>query len=163
MRLLLVEDDNALALTLSKVLREQNYIVNIAGDGEEGCEYAQAFTYDLIVLEVDLPKLDGISLCKRLRQASYDRGILLLLSQAATAEQVKLNAEADDYIVKPFTAKNLLTRIRTLLRHHSVSGLRLLEWGDVCLDPSTCEVTYKGQLLHLSPKEYGLLELFLSH
>ncbi|OLT58099.1 response regulator [Moorena bouillonii] len=163
MRLLLVEDDNALALTLSKVLREQNYIVNIAGDGEEGWEYAQAFTYDLIVLEVDLPKLDGISLCKRLRQASYDRGILLLLSQSAIAEQVKLNAEADDYIVKPFTAKDLLTRIRTLLRHHSVSGLRLLEWGDVCLDPSTCEVTYKGQLLHLSPKEYGLLELFLSH
>ncbi|MGK7902073.1 MAG: response regulator [Hormoscilla sp.] len=164
MRLLLVEDDDALAQTLSAALTAQHYVVDVARDGEEGWDYGQAFTYDLMLLDVSLPKLDGISLCRRLRQFGYSGPILLLTAKAESADKVAgLDAGADDYVVKPCTVQELFARIRALLRRPKASGAPVLEWGDLRLDPSTCECSYKGVPLSPSPKEYSLLLLFLRH
>nr|WP_239121719.1 response regulator [Spirulina major] len=162
MRFLLVEDDEILAQTLSTALVEQNYIVDVARDGEEGWDYARAFTYDLMLLDVSLPKLDGIALCRRLRSENYNNPILLLTAKDSSADKVMgLDAGADDYVVKPCTVPELFARIRALLRRLNSSGAPILEWGDLSLDPSICEASWQNQLLPLSPKEYGLLELFL--
>ena len=162
MRFLLVEDDEILAQTLSTALVEQNYIVDVARDGEEGWDYARAFTYDLMLLDVSLPKLDGIALCRRLRSENYHNPILLLTAKDSSADKVMgLDAGADDYVVKPCTVPELFARIRALLRRLNSSGAPILEWGDLSLDPSICEATWQNQVLLLSPKEYGLLELFL--
>lgn len=164
MRLLLVEDDEALAQTLSAALTAQHYVVDVARDGEEGWEYGIAFTYDLMLLDVSLPKLDGISLCRRLRQFSYSGPIMLLTAKGESADKVTgLDAGADDYVVKPCTVQELFARIRALLRRQNASGAPVLEWGDIRLDPSTCECSYKGAPLSPSPKEYSLLLLFLRH
>lgn len=162
MRLLLVEDDELLAQTLSTALSEQNYVIDVAIDGEEGWNFAQAFTYDLIMLDVTLPKLDGISLCRRLRNQDYNNPILLLTAKDSSEDKIAgLDAGADDYVVKPCTVTELFARLRALLRRRSSSGAPVLEWDALRLDPSAHEVTWEDELLSLSPKEYSLLELFL--
>ncbi|MBP0020622.1 MAG: response regulator [Cyanobacteria bacterium SBLK] len=162
MRFLLVEDDEILAQTLSTALVEHNYVVDVAKDGEEGWDYARSFTYDLMLLDVSLPKLDGISLCRRLRSENYNNPILLLTAKNASEDKVAgLDAGADDYVVKPCTVQELFARIRALLRRLNSSGAPILEWGELYLDPSICEASWQEQVLPLSPKEYGLLELFL--
>ncbi|MEM9541945.1 MAG: response regulator [Cyanobacteria bacterium P01_E01_bin.42] len=162
MRFLLVEDDEILAQTLRTALVEHNYVVDVAKDGEEGWDYARSFTYDLMLLDVSLPKLDGISLCRRLRSESYNNPILLLTAKDASEDKVAgLDAGADDYVVKPCTVQELFARIRALLRRLNSSGAPILEWKQLYLDPSICEATWHEQILPLSPKEYGLLELFL--
>ena len=162
MRILLVEDDERIAQALAETLIDRNYIVDIATDGEAGWDFVQAFAYDLILLDVMLPKLDGIGLCHRLRRASYQMPVLMLTARDTSNDKVMgLDAGADDYVVKPFDLPELAARIRALLRRGNSSTPPILEWENLCLDPSTCHVTYAGQALHLTPKEYGLLELFL--
>ncbi|MBE9117659.1 response regulator [Lusitaniella coriacea LEGE 07157] len=162
MRLLLVEDDELLAQDLRTALSEQNYVVDIANDGEEGWDYAQSFTYDLMLLDVSLPKLDGIDLCRRLRNERYNNPILLLTAKDASEHKVMgLDAGADDYVVKPCTIPELFARIRALLRRRSDSGAPILCWGELQLEPSSREVTYRDKSLNLSPTEYRLLELFM--
>jgi DNA-binding response OmpR family regulator len=162
MKILLIEDDDALIALLTRSLNAQHHIVDVVKDGEMGWTYASTFDYDSIVLDIMLPKLDGISLCKRLRSANCTTPILLLTAQDnITAKVQGLDAGADDYVVKPFDISELMARIRALLRRSSNHPLPLLSWGDLLLDPSTCEVTYNGQLLTLTTKEYDLLELFL--
>ncbi|MDY6938771.1 MAG: response regulator [Cyanobacteriota bacterium] len=164
MRILFVEDDDALATVVSDVLRQQHYVVDMAPDGEQGWDYACSFTYDLILLDVSLPKLDGISLCRRLRKDGYNTPVLLLTARDASADKVEgLDAGADDYVVKPCPMEELLARIRALLRRQTAPGAPVLVWGDLSLNPSSCEVVYKGRLIRLTPKEYSLLELFLRH
>ncbi len=164
MRILLVDDDELLAQQLGNFLGSQHYAVDVALDGEAGWDYAQAADYDLIVLDINLPKLDGIRLCKKLRQARYGNPILLLTAQSdSSAKVVGLDAGADDYLVKPCTLSELSARIRALLRRPGRLNHPVLRSGGLCIDPSTCEVTYQGHLLSLSPKEYSLLELFLRH
>ncbi len=162
MRILLVEDDEVFTQILVNHLVAQRYAVDVATDGLEGLNYALAASYGLIVLDVNLPKLDGIRLCQRLRQERYSAPILLLTAKGDSSDKVMgLDAGADDYVVKPCTVEELSARIRALLRRQNMAGTPILEWGNLRLDPGNCEVTYNGQLISLSPKEYRLLELFL--
>ncbi|BAZ51389.1 multi-component transcriptional regulator [Nostoc sp. NIES-4103] len=162
MRILLVEDDEVIVQILSQSLLKQHYAFDVAKDGQEGWDLAELFTYDLILLDVLLPKLDGISFCKRLRAKGNQTPVILLTAQnTSTNKVIGLDAGADDYVAKPFDSQELLARIRALLRRGSSTLPPLLEWKNLQLDPSTCEVTCHGKLLHLTPKEYGLLELFL--
>jgi diguanylate cyclase (GGDEF)-like protein len=162
MRILFVEDDELLTQVLVNQLSTQRYIVDVATDGIQGLNYAQATCYDLIVLDVNLPGLDGIHLCQTLRQNHYNGPILLLTANADSSHKVLgLDSGADDYVVKPCTVEELNARIRALLRRPNATVASTLTWGDLILDSGSCEVRYRGQLLHLSPKEYGLLELLL--
>ncbi len=162
MKILLVEDDDASIALLTRSLNAQHHIVDAVKDGEMGWTYASTFDYQAIVLDIMLPKLDGISLCKKLRGAGYTTPILLLTAQDNTTAKVQgLDAGADDYMVKPFETAELIARVRALLRRGSSNPLPLLSWGDLLLDPSSCEVSYNGQPLTLTTKEYDLLELFL--
>jgi PAS domain S-box-containing protein len=162
MKILVVEDDRLMAEALITTLTSQNYTVEVASDGRMGWELAEAFTYDLILLDVVLPRLDGISLCQRLRSHGYQLPILLLTAHDSSHDKaIGLDAGADDYVVKPFDPEELTARIRALLRRGGTTVSPLLKWGGLQLDPSVCEVRYGEQLLTLTPKEYSLLELFL--
>lgn len=164
MKLLLVEDDESFADLIQKTLTSQNYLVDVATDGQMGMELAQLFQYDLILLDLMLPELDGISICKERRSRGDRTPILLVTAEEGSTKKVAgLDAGADDYLVKPFDLPELLARIRALLRRGNDSLPPLLKWGNLCLDPSTCEVKYKQKLLNLTAKEYSLLELFLRH
>jgi DNA-binding response OmpR family regulator/HPt (histidine-containing phosphotransfer) domain-containing protein len=161
-KILLVDDDDCLGDLLTRSLAAYHYVVDTVKDGEMGWTYGSTFDYDLIVLDIMLPKLDGISLCQRFRAEGYTTPILLLTAQdTSTAKVNGLDAGADDYVVKPFDMAELSARVRALLRRSSVSPLPLLTWGDLLLNPSSCEVTYNGQPLTLTTKEYELLELFM--
>jgi DNA-binding response OmpR family regulator/HPt (histidine-containing phosphotransfer) domain-containing protein len=162
MRILLVEDDELISKALEKILSGQNYMVDVATNGQMGWEFVEAFVYELIILDIVLPQLDGIRFCRRLREQGYQIPVLLLTAQNSSNDKVMgLDAGADDYVVKPFEMTELLARIRVLLRRSSTSTLVTLEWSKLCLDPSLCKVTYRDQPLHLTPKEYRLLELLL--
>ncbi len=164
MRILLVEDDKGLAEGLEDTLTRQRYIVDLANDGLMGWELAEAFTYDLILLDLLLPKLDGINFCKRLRNEGDHTPVLLMTAENAANQKVEgLDAGADDYLVKPFEMSELLARIRALLRRGNNALPPILEWGGIKLDPGNCQVTYCDTPLKLTAKEYELLELFLRH
>lgn len=162
MRILLVEDDERIADALAEDLIDQHYVVEVIGDGEMAWECIESFTYDLILLDVMLPKMDGIALCRKLRSAGYTTPVLMLTARDTVSDRVVgLDAGADDYLVKPFHLQELSARIRALLRRGDSMLPPVLEWQGIQLDPNLCEVTYNGELLPLSPKEYSLLELFL--
>ncbi len=161
MRFLVVEDDEAQAHIIKMALVEYGYVVDVVADGAEGWSYIEAFTYDLILLDVSLPTVDGISLCRRLRTEGYKVPVLLLAAGSSIDKVAGLDAGADDYVVKPCSIPELFARVRALLRRSTSSGSPVLTWNDLRLDPSSHEVTYQAQLLSLSPKEYSLLELFL--
>jgi DNA-binding response OmpR family regulator len=162
MRILLVEDDEGFAEVLCKDLTNRHYLVEVAADGQAGLDLAEAFEYDLILLDFMLPKLDGVSLCRQLRSQGDCTPILLLTAYDSSTEKVTgLDAGADDYVVKPFNFEELLARIRALLRRGNTNASPTIEWGSLRLDPSSCEVTYNTQPLHLTSKEYALIELFL--
>jgi len=162
MKLLLVDDDERIAESLAEALTDQHYVVDIASDGQVGWEFIEAFTYDIILLDLLLPKLDGISLCRQLRSQGHLTPVLMLTALDATSDHVTgLDAGADSYVVKPFKLQELLARIRALLRRGSNSFLPNMEWGSLRLNPNAHEATYKNCPLSLTPKEYRLLELFL--
>ena len=162
MRILIVEDDERIAKPLAKDLRYQHHTVDIARDGIEGWEYSQASQYDLILLDLMLPKLDGMALCKRLRDAEYPSLILMLTAKDTTEDKViGLDAGADDYLVKPFKLEELAARIRALSRRYPDIKPLILRHGDLQLDPISQRVTYAGNSLILTPKEYMILECFL--
>lgn len=164
MRILLVDDDESLIAVLAKRLAEHHYTVDCVADGEVGWAYGSTFDYDLIVLDIILPKLDGIALCQRLRACGCEAPILMLTVRDSRTDKIaSLDAGADDYVVKPFDLEELIARIRALLRRSTANSLPVLTWEKVQLDPSSCEVIYDRQLLSLTPKEYALLELFLRH
>jgi DNA-binding response OmpR family regulator len=163
MKILLVEDDTLTVSLLTEALNSHNYNVNAAADGETALHFVQAYDYDLIVLDVLIPKLDGISLCRKLRSSGCQMPILLLTALDSSNDRVQgLEAGADDYVVKPFNLEELIARIRALLRRGKATlSSKNLTWEKLQVNPDTTEVTYAEKVLHLTPKEYNLLELFL--
>ncbi|MBD2460968.1 response regulator [Oscillatoria sp. FACHB-1407] len=162
MKILIVEDDALIANALTEILSDQTYAVEVATDGQTGWDLLETYSYDLVLLDVMLPQLDGISLCKKLRSHHYTMPVLLLTGRDSGHDKaVGLDAGADDYVVKPFDPEELVARIRALLRRGSTVANPILEWGDLCLDPTLCEVTWQGKPVALTSKEYALMELFL--
>ena len=164
MRILIVDDDRALTAVLQENLKQQNYALDIVTDGEQGWIYGSTYSYDLIILDWLLPKLDGISLCRRFRTEGYQVPILLLTARKGRRDRILgLDSGADDYLSKPFDIGELGARIRSLIRRSSAIDLPTLQIGDLKLNPSSSEVTYNEKLVLLTAKEYELLELFLSN
>jgi len=164
MKILIVEDDERLTEALAEDLGDQNYTVEIAENGLFGLELATTYHYDLILLDIMLPQLDGITLCQRLRSQENTTPVLMLTARDTTDDKVVgLDAGADDYLVKPFELQELAARTRALLRRNQGNVSFKLTWGELTLDPNCCEVTYKNASLSLTPKEYRLLEMFLSN
>jgi PAS domain S-box-containing protein len=162
MKILIVEDDRSIAEVLTTILTDQNYVVETVSDGQAGWDLVDVFQYDLLLLDVKLPKLDGISLCRRIRAKNLSTPIMLLTACDSSHEKaLGLDAGADDYMVKPFAAEELVARIRALLRRGSNNTQPILTLGKLRLDPSSCEVSYDDRALILTPKEFSLLELLL--
>ncbi|MCW5319261.1 response regulator [Nostoc sp. KVJ3] len=172
MRILVVEDDVQLAEMLMEALTDRQYVVDIAQDGEEAWDYIKVLEYDLVVLDITLPKLDGVSFCQRLRSPMVGRSssrnitipVLMLTARDTLGDKITgLDAGADDYMVKPFEMPELMARVRALLRRNSAATSSSdFGWGSLRLNSSTYEVTYADQPLHLTPKEFALLELMVS-
>ncbi|MEG3439438.1 response regulator transcription factor [Pannus brasiliensis CCIBt3594] len=172
MRILVVEDDIQLAEILRETLSSRQYAVDVARDGEEGWNWLELGKYDLLVLDVTLPKLDGMRLCQRLRRVEAGHAVypnatvpvLLLTARDTVTDKIDgLDAGADDYVTKPFDLGELMARIRALLRRGNTSPGVLLSWGNLQLHPSTYEATYDGHSLSLTPKEFSLLELLVTN
>ncbi len=162
MRILLVEDDFNLAETLAEAITDQRYVVDVADDGESALNYIKTLDYDLILLDVMLPDLNGIDLCQKLRSHGYQMPILMITALDTVSDKITgLDAGADDYIIKPVDLGELFARIRALLRRGSTSSPPILAWGELQFNPSTYEVSYGDSPLRLTPKEYSILELLL--
>jgi diguanylate cyclase (GGDEF)-like protein len=165
MKILLVEDDQSTRELLAFHLGLARYTVEQAEDGATALDLAVLWNYDLIILDINIPYLDGVSLCRQLRVQGVTTPILMLTAQAEDRDVINgLDAGADDYVTKPFEVSRVLARVRALLRRgRTASTIPSLVWGDLCLDPVQAQVTYQGQVMPLTPKEYSLLELFLRY
>lgn len=164
MKILLVEDDPSTVEFLSATLMAHHYTVDVATDGQAGLDLAILWSYDLILLDVELPKLDGVALCYQLRSQGNHTPILILTAKGSNTDMVAgLDAGADDYVAKPCDPSQLLARIRALLRRGSDIPTPVLTWGALRLDPVAAKVTYQQADVALRSKEYNLLELFLRH
>jgi len=164
MRILLVEDDANLAQFVRKGLKEENYAVDVASDGEEGLALALTNPYDLLILDIMLPKLDGLTLCHRVRAKGLTTPVLLLTARNTVETKVSgFDTGADQFLPKPFAFVELLAQIRALLRRGSQQQLVQLQAADLTLDPATRRVWRAGQEISLTNKEYSLLEFLLRH
>lgn len=164
MQILLVEDDARLSASLVEALSAQRYRVDSVKDGESAWERACAFSYDLILLDVTLPKLDGTKLCQRLRNHGYAFPVLMLTARDTSLDKIAgLDSGADAYMVKPFNLQELLAQIRALLRRGQGGTTPVLTWGELQLNPETYEVNYGRSPIHLTPKEFALMEAFLRY
>jgi two-component system OmpR family response regulator len=161
-RVLVVEDEAKLADLLARGLREEGHAADVARNGEDALWMATAVQYDAVVLDVMLPGLDGLEVCRELRRRSVWTPVLILTARDAVADRVAgLDTGADDYLVKPFSFAELLARLRALARRAPAERPAVLEVGDLRLDPATREVTRAGVEVILSAKEFALLEVFM--
>lgn len=164
MRVLLVDDEIKYVTSLQKVLQSEGYAVDVAYDGEAAYERIIDESYDLILLDIGLPKLNGIEVCRRLRQEKISVPVLMLTARDATSDTVVgLDSGADDYLVKPFEVDELLARMRSMLRRGSGEVPLSLEVDTLELDLATKLVHRDGQEIALSAKEYALLEFLMRH
>lgn len=162
MKILIVEDDSVLAQFIRKGLQEEGHIIDQAANGEEGFLLASTYSYDLLILDVMLPQLDGMELCRRLRAKGYTTPILFLTARTSIQDKVTgLDHGADDYLTKPFAFAELLARIRALIRRVGPHTLRRLKAADLEIDPSSRQVWRAGNEIALTNKEYALLEYLL--
>ncbi len=162
MRLLIVEDEKKVAGFIKKGLEEETYAVDVAYDGEEGFHLAGVNQYDMIILDLMLPKMDGLEVLTRLRDKKVNTPILLLTAKDAVEDKVAgLNKGADDYLTKPFAFSELLARVRSLLRRGQTETKTELKVGDLNLDLVSHKVKRNGGEIELTGKEYSLLEYFM--
>ncbi|MHB8645281.1 MAG: two-component system response regulator RppA [Thermomicrobiales bacterium] len=162
MRILVVEDEHKIAAFLRRGLTEEGYAVDLAYDGDEALDWCAVAPYDLIVLDLLLPKRSGIAVCRALRERGAHTPILMLTARDAVEDRVEgLDAGADDYLVKPFAFSELLARIRALLRREPTTQTSLLQVADLTLDPATHIVMRAGAVIPLANKEYQILEYLM--
>ncbi len=162
MRILVVEDEHRIAQAIKQGLEQESYAVDIAYDGDEGYNSARYEEYDLLILDVMLPGMDGFTICQKLRDAGNHTPILMLTARDQNRDVVHgLNNGADDYLAKPFSFEVLLARVRALLRRPHDSVGEVLEAGDLSLNLTTKVVSRNDQTINLSTKEYALLEYLL--
>jgi len=162
MRILLVEDEPRMADMIARGLREHSYAVDLAESGEGGLFEASINRYDLVILDVVLPGLNGLEVCKRMRQEGINAPILMLTARDAVDDRVAgLDSGADDYLTKPFVFKELLARLRALSRRTSEVRPATLQVADLVLNTSDHSVSRAGRLISLTAKEYALLEFFM--
>ena len=164
MRVLLIEDEDKISSFIKRGLKENKFAVDLAKDGEEGLYFFDINTYDLIILDLMLPKIDGINVCKQIRGKKNNTPILILTARSEVNDRIKgLNAGADDYLSKPFAFTELLARIRALLRRQRDDKNDALKIADLELNLVTHEAVRAGRKLVLTAKEYALLEYMMLH
>lgn len=164
MRILVVEDEKKLAGFIKKGLEEEGYALDVAHDGREGLLMALDGVYDLVILDINLPKMDGLSVLQEFRRQKGQTPVLLLSVRAAIEDKVLgLDTGADDYLTKPFSFQELLARIRALMRRPAAAASPLLRVADLTLDPARRVVFRGSEKIDLSTKEFALLDYFMRH
>jgi DNA-binding response OmpR family regulator len=162
MRILVVEDEKAMADALAHGLARRGYPVDVAYDGEAALDLAEINNYDLIVLDLNLPKIDGIEVCKRLRASGSSTGILMLTARSGLDDRISgLDTGADDYLLKPFHFPELLARVRAILRRDGEHRNVILRAGDLVLDPNSMRVFLDATEIALTSKEFGIFEYLM--
>lgn len=163
-RVLVVDDEPLIVEMLTMGLNYEGFEVSVARTGFEALEQARSHKPDLVVLDIMLPGLDGVEVCKRLRAQSSDLGILMLTARGEVDDRIEgLDSGADDYLVKPFAFRELMARVRAVLRRRGINLQQMLRTGDVLMDRQTRKVTRGGRAIELTPREFEMLELFLTH
>lgn len=164
MKILVVEDEHLIANALKKGLEQEHYTVDLAFDGVEGFDLASSGDYDIILLDLMIPKMDGLEVCKNLRSHGNHIPILMLTAKSQIEDKIKgLDYGADDYLTKPFAFEELLARIRALARRPKNATAEIIKVGDLAINLSNYEVTRQGKSIILSSKEYSLLECLMRH
>jgi DNA-binding response OmpR family regulator len=164
MRILVIEDNHRLNNSLQMNLSHEGYSVDAAYDGQEGQDLAELAPYDLIILDILLPKKDGLEVCRELRRRRIHTPILLLTARDSVDDRIMgLDCGADDYLIKPFAMGELLARLRALLRRQQPYKSGRLEMADLMIDPSTHSVEREGRPIELTPREFALLEYLMYH